>query len=72
MATYEELIAANFSVEEIRQHTGADSLGYLSLDGLLAATGRKRAEMCLGCLTGSYPSVPAGHEGRGLPVSLSG
>jgi amidophosphoribosyltransferase len=66
MATYEELIAANFTVEEIRQRTGADSLGYLSLDGLLAATGRDRSEMCLGCLTGNYPSVPAGHESRAL------
>ncbi len=66
MATYDELVAANFTVEEIRQKTGADSLGYLSLDGLLAATGRDRSEMCLGCLTGSYPSVPAGHESRTL------
>jgi amidophosphoribosyltransferase len=66
MATYEELIAANFTVEEIRKRTGADSLGYLSLDGLLAATGRDRSEMCLGCLTGNYPSVPAGHESRAL------
>jgi amidophosphoribosyltransferase len=66
MATYDELVAANFTVEEIRQKTGADSLGYLSLDGLLAATGRDRSEMCLGCLTGSYPSVPAGHESRAL------
>jgi amidophosphoribosyltransferase len=66
MATYEELIAANYTVEEIRQRTGADSLGYLSLDGLLDATGRDRSEMCLGCLTGTYPSVPAGHESRAL------
>lgn len=58
MATYGELIAANLSVERIRAHTGADSLGYLSLDALIAATGRRREEMCLGCLTGSYPSVP--------------
>lgn len=61
MATYGELIAANNSVEEIRAHTGADTLGYLSLDALLAATGRKRDEMCLGCLIGSYPSIPMEH-----------
>lgn len=59
MATYDELIAANFTVEQIRQKTGADSLGYLSLEGLIAATGRKREEMCLGCLTGEYPNIPA-------------
>jgi amidophosphoribosyltransferase len=66
MATYDELIAANYTVEEIRQRTGADSLGYLSLDGLIAAAGRKREEMCLGCLTGEYPNVPATHELRTL------
>lgn len=66
MATYDELIAANYTVDEIRAKTGADSLGYLSLDGLIAATGRKREEMCLGCLTGEYPNVPAAHESRVL------
>jgi amidophosphoribosyltransferase len=66
MATYDELIAANYTVEEIRLRTGADSLGYLSLDGLIAATGRKREEMCLGCLTGEYPNVPATHQPRTL------
>jgi amidophosphoribosyltransferase len=66
MATYDELIAANYTVEEISQRTDADSLGYLSLEGLLAATGRDRNEMCLGCLTGEYPSVPATHEARAL------
>jgi amidophosphoribosyltransferase len=61
MATYDELIAANYSVEEIRQKTGADSLGYLSLDGLVSAVGRNRDEMCLGCFVGTYPNVPAAH-----------
>ena len=64
MATYDELIAANYTVDEIRQRTGADSLGYLSLDGLIAAVGRKREEMCLGCFVGDYPSLPAAHEVR--------
>jgi amidophosphoribosyltransferase len=64
MATYDELIAANNTVEQIREKTGADSLGYLSLEGLIASTGRKREEMCLGCLTGVYPNAPAAHESR--------
>ena len=68
MATYDELIAANHTVEEIRERMGADSLGYLSLEGLIASTGRRRDEMCLGCLTGSYPNVPAWHESRAAPV----
>ena len=66
MATYDELIAANYTVEEIRQKTGADSLGYLSLEGLIEASGRRGGEMCLGCLTGEYPNVPAAHEKRVL------
>ncbi len=66
MATYDELIAANYTVEEICEKTGADSLGYLSLEGLVAATGRNRDEMCLGCLTGVYPNVPAAHDARAM------
>lgn len=62
MATYDELIAANYTVEEIRQRTGADSLGYLSLEGLIESVGRKREDMCLGCLIGEYPNVPAAHR----------
>jgi amidophosphoribosyltransferase len=57
MATHDELIAANFTVPEICQKIGADSLGYLSKDGLLGSVGRKRSEMCLGCLTGEYPET---------------
>lgn len=66
MATYDELIAANYTVEEIRAKTGADSLGYLSLKGLFTAVGRERDEMCVGCLTGEYPNVPATHQSRVL------
>ena len=66
MATYDELIAANFTIDEIAKKTGADSLGYLSLDGLVEASGRKGDEMCLGCLTGTYPNVPAAHHARAV------
>ena len=68
MATYDELIAANYSVEEIRQKTGADSLGYLSLEGLIASVGRQREEMCLGCLIGEYPNVPAARQKHATPA----
>jgi glutamine phosphoribosylpyrophosphate amidotransferase len=64
----DELGAANFTVEKIREKTGGDSLGYLSLDGLVTATGRERGEMCLGCLTGEYPNVPAAHQRREVAV----
>jgi amidophosphoribosyltransferase len=59
MATYAELIAANLTVEQICERVGADSLGYLSIDHLVGATGRDRTDFCLGCLTGRYPSMPA-------------
>ena len=61
-ATYDELIAANYTVEEIRLKTGADSLGYLSIEGLVACVGGQRSEMCLGCFVGEYPNVPAAHR----------
>jgi len=59
MATYEELIAHNLSVEQICEKVGADSLGYLSVDGLVSATGRENRDFCLGCLPGRYPAEPA-------------
>ncbi len=55
MATKWELIAANKSVEEIRQHIGADSLGYLSLEGLMRAIGQPAERLCNACFTGVYP-----------------
>ncbi len=55
MATRRELIASQKSVEEIRDFIGADSLGYLSLEGLIESTGLPRDLFCLACLTGEYP-----------------
>jgi amidophosphoribosyltransferase len=52
-----ELIAANNSVEEIRQYTGADSLAYLSLDGLKkACRDGDKTTYCTACYTGRYPT----------------
>jgi amidophosphoribosyltransferase len=50
------LIAASLDVDEIRDHVGADSLGYLSLQGLLDATGVADAGFCTACLSGDYPT----------------
>jgi amidophosphoribosyltransferase len=50
-----ELIAAQKSVEEIRQFTGLDSLGYLHIDNLVKATHIPREELCLACFNGKYP-----------------
>ncbi|SFM97520.1 amidophosphoribosyltransferase [Thermodesulforhabdus norvegica] len=56
-STRGELIAASHSVEEIRDFIGLDSLGYLSLEGLLEATGARcrNHPYCVACFTGDYP-----------------
>jgi amidophosphoribosyltransferase len=51
-----DLIAAQMSVEEIRRFIEADSLGYLSLEGMLAATGISPDSSCVACWTGHYPT----------------
>ncbi|MGN1059855.1 MAG: amidophosphoribosyltransferase [Clostridia bacterium] len=54
------LMAVQYSVEEIRQKIGADSLGYLSMEGLRAATRDLNCDYCHGCFSGEYPmEVPA-------------
>ena len=50
-----ELLAADMSVGEIRDFLGVDSLAYLELDRLLAATGASPASFCTACLSGEYP-----------------
>ncbi|NLY50591.1 MAG: amidophosphoribosyltransferase [Firmicutes bacterium] len=54
MPTYGELIGARCSVEETRKRIGADSLGYLSLEGLVQAVGLPEEPYCLACFTGEY------------------
>lgn len=53
-STYEELISARHSVEEVRQLIGADSLAFLSVEGVLESCQRKK--MCVSCFTGKYPT----------------
>jgi len=55
MATQWELIASSQSIEAIRQHIGADSLSYLSLDGLMRAVEQPKSSFCTACFTGEYP-----------------
>ena len=53
-----ELIAAEKSVDEIREHLGLDGLYYLSVEGLVEATGCDADSFCLACFTGDYPVLP--------------
>lgn len=55
MATRWELLAARKTVHEIREFIGADSLGYLSLEGLIESVGLPQGSLCCACLTGDYP-----------------
>lgn len=55
MATRWELIAGQKTVPEIRDFIGADSLGYLSIDGLIKAVALPKGIFCLACFTGEYP-----------------
>ena len=59
--TRKELIANRLSLEEIRSYIGVDSLGYLSLEGVLKAVGRPD-HYCTACWSGNYP-IPFGGEG---------
>jgi amidophosphoribosyltransferase len=55
MATRRELIAAQKSISEICEFIGADTLGYLSVEGLIKAVDLPRDNFCLACFTGNYP-----------------
>jgi amidophosphoribosyltransferase len=54
----EELIAANMTTEQIAVHIGVDSLGYLSLDGMLGAVPDGPRGFCHACFSGDYPTPP--------------
>ncbi|WP_407409354.1 amidophosphoribosyltransferase [Methanobrevibacter sp.] len=63
MATKKELIAANYSVEEIQEQLDIDSLGYITLPALVKAIGMDEDKLCLGCLNEDYPTeIPEGLE----------
>jgi amidophosphoribosyltransferase len=67
-ATRAELIAPGLSVEEICRSIGADSLGYISIEGLTASTGISGRKLCRACFDGVYPvPIPAG---RALQMGL--
>jgi amidophosphoribosyltransferase len=59
----QDLIASRMTVEEIRKHIGVDSLGYLSLEGMLASIGIDPDKSCTACWTGKYPTLIASAKG---------
>lgn len=66
MPTRQELIASDLSVDEIGTYVGADSLAYLSLEGMVGATGQSKGDFCRACFDGDYPiPVPDEHAEQG-------
>jgi amidophosphoribosyltransferase len=65
-----ELIGATHSIDEIRRYIGADSLGYLSLEGLLTSVGPNRRSYCTSCYTGEYPVAFPQNEAAYLQLAL--
>jgi amidophosphoribosyltransferase len=55
MSTRQELVASDLSVQEVREFVGADSLAYLELGDLVAATGSEEGDFCRACFDGHYP-----------------
>jgi len=71
--TQEQLIAANHSVDEIRDFIGATSLAYLSLDDLVASTGCEAGDFCRACFDGDYPiEVPESVRKGKLSLETAG
>jgi amidophosphoribosyltransferase len=71
-----ELIAAQMTHEELVRHLGVDSLGYLSIDGMLSAMPDGPGGYCHACFSGRYPTAtPAEPEllraGGGIPLPLA-
>jgi amidophosphoribosyltransferase len=65
--TRTQLLAADLTVDEVRDYLGCDTLAYLELDRLITATGAAGSGFCTACLTGEYPvdlprRRPAGEE----------
>jgi amidophosphoribosyltransferase len=77
-ASKTELIASGLTVEEIRAHIGADSLAFVSLEGLTAASTLPADKLCRACFTGDYPIAlpeqdPIGkHVLEGISAAVTG
>jgi amidophosphoribosyltransferase len=64
MKTREQFAATGRTIEEIGKMITADSLGYISVEGLVDAIGHPASDLCLGCLTEEYPMSVSGEKVR--------
>ncbi|GFO97100.1 amidophosphoribosyl transferase [groundwater metagenome] len=71
MATREELVAAHKAVKGVEALINADSLGYISIEGLVRSIGIPKDDLCMGCLTGVYPVEIPGEQCARRQLKLS-
>ncbi len=71
MATREELVAAHKAVKGVEAVINADSLGYISIEGLVSSIGLPQDDLCIGCLTGAYPVEIPGEKCSRRQLKLS-
>jgi amidophosphoribosyltransferase len=64
MKSRDQFIALKYNMEEIREQIGADSLGYVSIPGLVKAIGIPENDLCLACLNNKYPTKISGETHR--------
>ena len=62
MKTRDQFFARDRPLEELRAEIGCDSIGYISVDGLVESIGMEKSNLCLGCLTGAYPILIPGEK----------
>jgi amidophosphoribosyltransferase len=70
-ASRAELIASGLGVEDVRSSIGADSLGYISVEGMVASTGQPQDRLCTACFTGRYPVEVPEAERALVPASAT-
>ena len=71
MKTRDQFVATNRTVDQIAELITADSLGYISIDGLVEALGIPSSDLCLACVNGEYPTSIPGERQR-FQTRLSG
>jgi len=71
MASREELVAAHKTVAGVEALINADSLGYVSVEGLVESVGIPKDDLCLGCLTGVYPVEIPGENCKRRQLTLN-
>jgi amidophosphoribosyltransferase len=71
MDTKDQLVGANYAVEEIREQIGATTLAYLSVDGMTKATEQPKGSLCRACFDGEYP-VPGATAKFALENAVAG